>query len=238
MSAVNYQPMPYQTTGIGPAGKPNPATAIIAGILAVLGAVMATVSAIGDLVVLQRFSAGLLYVELVLNVLMVCALASGALLVFLRKPLGQWVVAAGCVLGLARSVLTPFSAEVLHMSARSATTGAILGALPPIATLLLVLLPLTSRYLGWTPGFVAPQQFPPQGAPPRQAYGWQAGVAAQPFAPQPVPPQGGRPPLGTEPPAFQPQQPNLPQWPNLPQQQQGSWQQQSAFPQRNSPRQP
>jgi hypothetical protein len=206
---MNYQPIPYPPSGIDSSVKPNPATAIIAGVLAVLGAVMAVVSLFDDLAYLSVRDESWAYTELIINVLMVCSLGAGALLLFLRKPLGQWIVAAGCVLAFIRTVLSIMVLSDLTgdsaAAAVSKPVGAILGALPPIATILLVLLPLTSRYLSWEPGSGAPQQFAPQ-----QPYGAQPGVAAypQPYAHPPQP--AGRPPLGIQPPNFQPQQRNRP----------------------------
>ena len=71
--------------------------------------------------------------------------------------------------------------------------GVVIGALPPIITLILVMLPLTSRYLKWQPMMPYPQQYAPQ-----PSY-------VQP--PYPPPPLGNKPPLGTEqPPGYPPRQ--------------------------------
>jgi hypothetical protein len=121
--------------------KPSGATAIIAGVLAVLGGLLYLLGLIGTVVVLVNVGFG--YWQSILNLvevlLLVATLLPGGILLFLRKPAGRLLTIIGSGLAILVTVLSVAldAAGVWHLS--SGVGGMYLGG--AIVGLVLVLVP-------------------------------------------------------------------------------------------------
>src|SRR5699024_3687796 len=184
---------------------PSKGTTIATAILAVLGALWAIIQTIGSFTQVSSNSAELPellnwlpWMQAIAFTVEVLTLGAGAVLLFMRKSLGRWLVTAGAAVHIIQGIVSviaivnspAFTESGLTESEQSVAVGAgivglIIGLLPALATLILALLPPTGRWLNWT----APQQggFPQQGGyPPQGGYPQQGGD----------PQQGGYPPQG------------------------------------------
>ncbi|MEV6274660.1 hypothetical protein [Nocardia sp. NPDC051832] len=209
-----YQPY-GPTQGWEPA--PGGGTAIAAGVLAALGAVaqllaggavlwlaFATSELLGDD---EEFAAFIL-VGAGISLLTAVLLGVGSVTLFLRKAIGRILIAVACGIHIlaqiasmviTAAVVSGFSDDDLV----STGIGGVIGIVFPIATLILVLLPPTARWLAYRPSEVAyppyGPAYPPAGFPPQN-----------PFAPNQfggfAPPQDqfGAGPTQVMPPAGQP----------------------------------
>jgi len=157
---------------------PSGGTAIAAGVLAILGALWGVFSGIVDLSATDEVVEDLrwlLVFQGTVYLLEVVTLLPGAILLFLRKPAGRWLVAAGSALHIVQGVvvLSVVASDDRFDFGGAASLGGGVGGLlvvlsPAIATLVLAMLPVTARWLAW-----ATQAPPPQSgyAPPPPGYG-------------------------------------------------------------------
>ncbi|WP_406638287.1 hypothetical protein [Amycolatopsis sp. WGS_07] len=156
------QPYPAYPGGPGVfQPKPNGATAIIAGILALIGGIFAIISVIGAVVALSAIHITIweLYVALVVNVLLIGLLFFGGIGLFLHKPAARLCTIIGCGLVIAHAVLSIVDSGVMAAGyARSAQVlgagigAALIGLIPPIATLVLALVKPTAEWVNYRPG--------------------------------------------------------------------------------------
>jgi hypothetical protein len=121
--------------------KPSGATAIIAGVLAVLGGLLYLLGLIGSVVVLANV--GFRYWQGILNLvevlLLVGTLLPGGILLFLRKPLGRTLTIAGSGLAIAVTVISVVLNEAGVGNLSGGIGGVHLGG--AIAGLVLVIVP-------------------------------------------------------------------------------------------------
>jgi hypothetical protein len=213
--------MPYHPGQLDGEGKPSPATTITAGVLAILGGVMAVLGGIGLLIGLAALSnmggsssgdavLGLSLMgigELILTVL----LLGGGILLLNRKRAGQIMTAIGA--GLA-AVLFVFG--IIGVSADtsfsrgfddsgSGSTGIVfmvIGALPAVVTLVLSVIPPTTRYVRWHPGQGSTYPSTTYPSAPH-GYGQPPTYGAQTYDPQAynAQPNGGASAYGSQPPS-------------------------------------
>ncbi|MGA5543262.1 hypothetical protein ACPCIR_15535 [Mycobacterium sp. NPDC051198] len=171
-----YPGSPQPTPPRGPSG----ATAIIAGILALLGGLFGVLfgglfvavmisdhdsDAIGVVFTLFSFAFGLV-------------LFSGAILLWRRKMTGRWLIVGGCAGAILLGLLAFADFFIGISGAPTHDAGAyvmlaVLGFIFPIATLVLVLLQSTTKWICATPRpqSPAPPGYSPfQGYPPHQGY--------------------------------------------------------------------
>lgn len=174
--AGGYPPR-FQARPMSPPHRPTAATAITAGVLAALGVGWHGIGAIDGLIGVGQ--GGLSWVGnlgLLFDLVLVVLLSLGAGLLFARRTAGRVWLIVGCVVAISMYVLAFILVltGIPDLVARGTLAGALvlLPALPAVATLVLVLLPATSRWLN---------QFVPRR--PQQQYWY-----------QPAPQQGVRPP--------------------------------------------
>ncbi|MBN6034606.1 hypothetical protein [Amycolatopsis sp. 195334CR] len=151
------QAPPAYPGGMMPPPKPSGGTAITAGVLAVLGAVWALISLIASFILLAEFAGSIpvmSYVGIGLVVVEALLLLVGGIMIFMKKPVGRWLVIAGCALVLISSLLTIVNTSMYvdGASGSGAVVGGAVGvvvivALPAIITLVLAAVPPTGRYL-------------------------------------------------------------------------------------------
>ncbi|MFD0362110.1 hypothetical protein ACFQZZ_11730 [Nocardia sp. GCM10030253] len=203
-----YDPYP----SIQPA--PNGATAIIAGVLAILGSLANLVSGGLDLVIgISDFgrdyadydSTGLLgkswfttyFVIIgVLALVVAVLLGVGGVMMFLRKAVGRFVVVAGCVL----VVVAGIAGFVILLEITGSTTGSSIltsgissgiGLIFPVITATLALLPATAKWLNYDQSSAYPQPYPPARYPQAAPASYQPGATLYPQAAAPGYPQAG-----------------------------------------------
>jgi hypothetical protein len=172
---------PYPAGGYGQdQQRPSGGTAITAGVLACLGAVWAIIAALINVSTLDAISgssiAWVVWMQIIVMVIEVLTLAPGAVMLFRRMAIGRWLIAAGCALHIIQGIVAIAaidSSGLLDGSDDSAAVaggsavGGIVVLLPAIATLVLVLVPLTAKWCAWgKPAAVTAQptfnQQPPQ----------------------------------------------------------------------------
>ncbi|MEU5260277.1 hypothetical protein [Amycolatopsis sp. NPDC021455] len=154
-----YPPAPYPAMGYGmQPPKPNGATAIIAGILAVLGGLLYLVGLIGGIVTLASLGPlwmGLLV--LVQNIVLAGTLLPGGILLFLRKPVGRVLTIIGSGLAILLSLVSVvmsaagvwyYSGGLGGMYAGAAFVGLLMVLIPAGATLVLAIVKPTARWCG------------------------------------------------------------------------------------------
>ncbi|HEY3707880.1 MAG TPA: hypothetical protein VGL64_00785 [Amycolatopsis sp.] len=173
------QPFPAYPGGPGSIQPPKPGggTAITAAVLAILGGIVAVISVIGSIAIIVGVSSHFLVlgiVSLVVSLAMAGLLLFGGITLIMHKPIGRLCVMIGCGLTIAYSVVSVilnligtrgFSTGTIAVTYGS--FGTILSILPPIATLILVIVKPTALWVGLGdpkpgipqyPGGYSPQQ--------------------------------------------------------------------------------
>lgn len=163
-----------------PSRGPSGATAIIAGILALLGGLfgvlfgaLSVAVMIGD----SDFDA-MGAVFSLFSITFGLVLFNGAILLWRHKMIGRWLIVGGCAVAILLGLLAFAELFIGISGAPTRDLGAyvmlaVLGFVFPILTLVLVLLQSTTRWVGATqdPQNTAPQVYSPfQGYPPHQGY--------------------------------------------------------------------
>jgi hypothetical protein len=152
-----YPPAPYPAPGYGmQPPKPSGATAIIAGVLAVLGGLLYLVSLIGGIVTLASpgFPLWIALLLLVQNLLLAGTLLPGGILLFLRKPVGRVLTIIGSGLAILLSAVSVamsaagvwYYGGVGGMFAGAAFVGLLIVLIPAGATLVLAIVKPTGRW--------------------------------------------------------------------------------------------
>lgn len=163
---MTYQQYPGQAHHPGYAmqpPKPSGATAIIAGVLAVLGGLFSLVGLISVVAGLAEFGFVLWLNVLILvqNVLLTGTLLPGGILLFLRKPVGRVLTIIGSVL----AILTELVSVLLDVAGvwdygfayfgtyfGGAVVAVATSVIPATATLVLAIVKPTARWLiGYAP---------------------------------------------------------------------------------------
>ena len=167
-------PPPYPGGQYPVQQPPSGGTAITAGVLAVLGALWGVFSGVLNFGAVDEVIDDLKWIvvlQATVYVIEFATLLPGAILLFLRKPAGRWLVATGSALHIlqgviALSVLASDDRFTSNLDGPAAVGGGIGGLLvvlsPAIATLVLALVPLTGRWCAWGTQPPAPQGPPPQ----------------------------------------------------------------------------
>ncbi|MBB4688455.1 hypothetical protein [Amycolatopsis jiangsuensis] len=152
------QQQPYPAYPGGPGAlqpKPSGATAIIAGVLAILGGLFALFGVVGGAILLGHSGGvGPGLVALIVNLAQAGLLLYGAVALFMHKPAGRLCVLIGSGLAIAVSVVSVVlitvgvsavggGAEVIG----AGIAGALVGLIPPIATLVLALVKPTVEWV-------------------------------------------------------------------------------------------
>ncbi|WP_433660913.1 hypothetical protein ACQPW1_01095 [Nocardia sp. CA-128927] len=194
-----YNPYPAYATGMS---APSGATAITAGVLACVGSVGELfgggISLAFGLIgwELDDYdTTGLLsedwfqtwaIVSGAIALVAAIVLAVGAVAMFSRKTFGRLLVVVGCVAvivsdGVGFALTRSHDSSSDSYGALTGGVGGLLGLIFPVATAILALLPMTSRWLAHTPVAAVPQQYgyPYPGPQPGQPWPpMQPGVAA------------------------------------------------------------
>lgn len=194
-------PPPYPGGGSSLGEKPpNGGAAITAGVLACIGAVFGLIRALGDFSSLNDRSLDLVsdfkwvvWLEAITSVAEILTLLPGGILLFLRRPIGRWLVVAGSAVRIVTAIVvySQVMSLVKNVSVFGGPTsagrnaGMVVAVLSPaIAALVLALLPVTGRWCAWrkkaaqgtqldsfgvppggAPGYAQPQQYPYQQQP-------------------------------------------------------------------------
>ncbi|AUI61612.1 hypothetical protein [Amycolatopsis sp. BJA-103] len=160
--------------------RPNGATGIIAGILAILGGLWFLAGVAFHIIELSHFTISFLVVGAVLDFLTAALLLSGGILLLLRKGAGRvlTVVGAGATLGfVALAFVLRAIGAGFYFTYSGVTLQFGVGVLlivvlaPAIATLVLALIPPTARWVAakkQPAGFMPPPHYgypPPQQGP-------------------------------------------------------------------------
>jgi hypothetical protein len=141
--------------------KPSGATAIIAGVLAVLGGLVALTGLVGGMIKWASLDSSFLpaLLGLVISALLIALLLPGGILLLLRKPVGRMLTIDGSALAIvlyaAFFLITLFGAHQSALAGFGDVGGiaALLFMLPAIATLILAIAKPTARWVGTaTPG--------------------------------------------------------------------------------------
>ena len=179
-------PPPYPGEQYPVAQPPSGGTAITAGVLAILGALWGVAigainfGVLGDVADDLRW---LVILQGTVYILEFVTLLPGAILLFLRKPVGRWLVVTGSALHILQGIVAltviasddRFTGDLDGPAAIGGGAGGLLVVLSPaIATLVLALLPLTGRWCAWQkqPPSPPPYQGPPPGYGPPQPQQW------------------------------------------------------------------
>lgn len=160
-----YPGMPQYPAGGYPASvqAPSGGTAITAGVLAILGAVWAIIAAILNVSATSALAGssllGWVWVQVIVFVIELFTLGPGAILLLTRRPQGRVLIAIGCVLHILQGIVGAViilgdTGTTLSGGANSAmigggVIGVFIALAPAIATLILVSVPLTGRWVGW-----------------------------------------------------------------------------------------
>lgn len=173
-------PYPAYQGSNDPMRQPSKGTAVAAGVLAILGTLWALIFAIANFAATAELSttayAGLEWLgwtQASAYLIEVVTLGPGAILLFLRNDIGRWLVVGGTVVHILQGLLGGIT--VLAYSDRAVPSAEISGGAvgafvvlsPAIATIILALLPPTTRWLRWNR---APQPVPPQQPMPPQQW--------------------------------------------------------------------
>ncbi|SFP38038.1 hypothetical protein SAMN05421810_102413 [Amycolatopsis arida] len=143
----------------GRPGPAAPATAVAAGVLALLGALFHLIGVVGGVLALSRgATTAAVVATLVGNVVLVALLAGGALLLLTRRPAGRVLVAAGSGLAVLLYVLAAVFGTAVG-DARLVGAAVLLLGVPALATLVLATVPATGRWLAEGPA----STYPPPG---------------------------------------------------------------------------
>jgi hypothetical protein len=195
--AAGYPTAGYPQSGGFPAQPPSGGTAITAGVLAILGALWAIAMAGINFTAISEINDGsipasvnwVIWMQAVVAIFEVLTLGPGAILLFMRKPVGRWLVIAGCALHITQGIVAAvglLSSGVLsadNSSSDSSTyrasfaVGGIFGLIvvliPAIATLILASVPLTGKWCAWGKQPANVQSYsvqPPYGTQPPQQW--------------------------------------------------------------------
>lgn len=158
--------MPAYPQGYGsgmPVQSPSGGTAITAGVLGILGAVFAIIAAllyIGALSSLSGSSiAWMIDMAIIVFVVEVLTLGTGSIMLLMRRTAGRWMVAFGSAIHIALLiVIVALGLSSSQVAETGLSKGEIIGGgvgetlivlAPAIATLVLVLVPLTGRWCAW-----------------------------------------------------------------------------------------
>ncbi|MFI9507728.1 hypothetical protein [Nocardia sp. NPDC052566] len=207
-----YDPYPQQVYN---APKPNGGTAIAAGVLACLGCIPHLFSGVFSIILAVTdiasdltdydttglFSKGwfrpYFFVVGVVGVLVGVALGVGAVALFLRKSFGRTLIVIACVAVVLLQVVGYVFTAGLETSSTALTTGlsGFIGLIFPVITAVLALLPLTTRWLNYTPPAVYPGPAAgyPGAIPPYPGAGY-PGAAPSPYSGAPASPYPGATP--------------------------------------------
>ncbi|WIV55836.1 hypothetical protein [Amycolatopsis nalaikhensis] len=155
-----YAPAPYPAPGYGmQPPKPSGVTAIIAGVLAVLGGLLYLVGLVGSVITLADFGFvdWIFVVPLVKNLLLAALLLPGGILLFLRKPAGRMLTIVGCALAIVLTIASVvlnavgvwyFAAGIGGIHLGGAFVGLVMVLVPAGAALVLALVKPTARWCG------------------------------------------------------------------------------------------
>jgi hypothetical protein len=141
--------------------KPSGATAITAGVLAVLGGLVALTGVVGGLIKWASLDSPFLpaLIGLVSSALLIALLLPGGILLLLRKPVGRMLTIDGSALAIvlyaAFFLITLLGADQPALAGFAAVGGlaALLFMVPAIATLILAIAKPTARWVRTaTPG--------------------------------------------------------------------------------------
>ncbi|OXM60598.1 hypothetical protein [Amycolatopsis vastitatis] len=155
-----YPPGPYPAPGYGmQPPRPNGATAIIAGVLAVLGGLLYLIGLIGGVVTLASpgFPLWMSLLALIQNIVLAGTLLPGGILLFLRKPMGRVLTIIGSGLAILLSLVSVvmsaaglwyYSGGLGGMYAGAAFVGMLTVVVPAGATLVLAIVKPSARWCG------------------------------------------------------------------------------------------
>lgn len=160
---------------------PSGGTAITAGVLAILGALWAIVTAIVNLSIAGQAGgspiAWVVWMQGIAFAVEVLTLGPGSIMLLTRRSAGQWLVAIGCALHIVQGIVGVIAiVSIGHVGSVQLSgpamvggtfVGTVLVLLPAIATLILVLLPQTGRWCAWRRRPAAPIAYAP---PPQQQW--------------------------------------------------------------------
>lgn len=171
------QPFPAYPGGPGMLQqKPGGGTAITAAVLAILGGIVALLGVISSIVGLATFHGTeiLFIISLVVDLALAGLLLYGAIALIMHKPAGRMCVIIGCGVSIAFSlisvILSAAGATALGSSAEFlgvGIAGALVGLIPPVATLVLAIVKPTQLWVGL--GAPAQPQYPGT-YPPQQSW--------------------------------------------------------------------
>ncbi|MFD6066792.1 hypothetical protein [Amycolatopsis lurida] len=185
MTFQQYPPQGYPAPGAypppGTVRQPSGATAIIAGILAILGGLWFLAGVVSHVIELSHYVISFLVVGAALDLVSTALLLGGGIMLLLRKRAGRVLTVIGAASAIGFVALT-FLLRAFDAHFHFSYGGVILHfgfgwllflvLIPAIATLVLALVPPTARWLAAKPqaGAVQPPNFgypPPQpGYPP------------------------------------------------------------------------
>lgn len=193
-------PMPQYPGGTDPELRQQPSggTAIAAGVLGVLGALFGIVFALIDFNSAKDLAgtkvAWLVWMQAIAYTIEVVTLGPGSILLFVRKAAGRWLVLAGSLVQVVQGIVAviamlSLSQNLIPDKSRATVAGAGIGGLlvvlaPAIATVILLVVPATGRWLAWAkqrPG-MPPAYGQPSGYGPPPGYGQSSGYGPPPGA--------------------------------------------------------
>ncbi|WP_194832565.1 hypothetical protein [Nocardia sp. XZ_19_369] len=187
-----YNPYPAYSAGV-PA--PSGATSVTAGVLACVGSIGQLLGGGISLAFgfigwqLQDYDTSGLFsqdwfqtwaiVSGVLSLVIAVVLGVGAVAMFSRKSFGRLLVVVGCVTVVVAEIVgfalvSSIDGSSDGLGVISGSAGSLIGLIFPVATVILALLPPTSRWLAHSPAAAIPQPYgypypgPPQPGPPWQ----------------------------------------------------------------------
>ncbi|WP_246127607.1 hypothetical protein [Amycolatopsis rhizosphaerae] len=171
--------MPQYPGGVDLQRKPSGGTAIAAGVLAAAGALFGILFAIRNFSTLDMLAhtklAWVGWMQAIAYVIEVITLGPGAVLLFMRKTPGRWLVLTGSAVQIAQGIIALaavwssgiYSSRLSNAEMMGATAGGLFVVLiPAIATVILAALPITGRWLAWGNQPPSVQQPPAYGQQP------------------------------------------------------------------------
>ncbi|WP_043841708.1 hypothetical protein [Amycolatopsis taiwanensis] len=176
-----YPGMPPSPGGVDPQPKPSGGTALTAAAFAIAGTVFGIIFAIGnfDSAGYDELG-GIALMQGIAYLIEVVTLGLGATLLFMRKALGRWLALTGSVVHVVQwiiAVLSVASALSIPGLGLGGPIAVLVMSAPAIATAVLLMVPLTGRWLAWG-NQPQPGQQPAYGTPPMP--GQQPGYGQQP----------------------------------------------------------
>lgn len=149
-----------------PAG-PSGATAIFAGLLAlpggIIGLILGGVSTFSFFLSSQEDRSAWLYLLPLICFGYGLSLLVGAFSLFRRNTIGRLLIAGGCAVVIVLAIVVTVGGAFVrpHSDLDSVGVPVIVGIVFPILTLVLSLLPSTTRWIEAKPNPIAPQYYPP-----------------------------------------------------------------------------